>query len=187
MTGRHNIFQLPTERSLKIYTIGHSNRSLEELVDLLQTFGMETLTDIRSLPGSKKFPGFNRENLESFLPQKGIRYLWLRKLGRLRHSRKDFQSMNNGLTNSSLRSYADYMGTDDFADGVQELLETASESSTVCMCAEAVYWRCHRRLLSDYLVAHGVDVIHILSRKQAIPHEMTPGSLITSQGQVIYP
>lgn len=187
MTGRHNIFQLLTERSLKIYTIGHSSRSLEELVDLLQTFGIETLADIRSLPGSKKFPGFNRENLESYLPQNGIRYLWLRKLGGLRHSRKDFQSPNNGLTNSSFRSYADYMGTDNFVNGVHELIEIASESITACMCAEAVYWRCHRRLLSDYLVGHGVDMIHILSSKQAIPHEMTPGSLVTSQGQVIYP
>ena len=187
MTERNNIFLHLSERLIKIYTLGHSNRSLEELVDLLQTFGIETLADIRSLPGSSKFPGFNRENLESLLPQNGIRYLWLQKLGGLRHSRKDFQSPNNGLTNSSFRSYADYMGTDNFVDGVQELLETASESSTVCMCAEAVYWRCHRRLLSDYLVAHGVDVIHILSRKQAIPHEMTPGSLVTSQGHVIYP
>jgi uncharacterized protein (DUF488 family) len=187
MTGKHNISQHLTERSLRIYTIGHSNRSLEELVDLLQSFGIETLADIRSLPGSKRFPGFNRENLETLLPQNGIRYIWFRKLGGLRHSRKDFQSPNIGLTNSSFRSYADYMETDNFVDAVHELIQLASESIAACMCAEAVYWRCHRRLLSDYLVGHGVDVIHILSRKQAIPHEMTPGSLVTSQGQVIYP
>jgi len=118
----------------------------------LQAFGIETLADIRSLPGPNKFPSFNRENLESLLPQNGIRYLWSGKFGGLRHSRKEFQSPNIGLTNSSFRNYADYMGTDNFVDGVRELGEIASQSITACMCAEAVYWRRRRRLLSDYLV-----------------------------------
>ncbi len=188
MTMRNNISQHLTERAIKIYTIGHSNRSFEEFIVLLQAFGIKTLADIRSLPGSNKFPNFNRENLADVLPQNGICYLWLRKLGGLRRSRKEFQSPNNGLTNSSFRGYADYMGTsDNFLEGVHELVETASESITACMCAEAVYWRCHRRLLSDYLVAHGVDVVHILGRKQVIPHKMTPGSLVTHERQVIYP
>lgn len=172
---------------MTLYTIGHSNRSLEEFLALLNGHEVHTLVDIRSLPGSNKYPHFNSENLANFLPENGLKYFWLPKLGGLRRSRKDFPSKNIGLTSPAFRSYADYMATEEFREGVQELIEIASRSTTAYMCAEAVYWRCHRRLLSDYLVAQGMNVIHILSLKQVSPHKMTQGSLVTPEGLVIYP
>ncbi len=172
---------------MMLYTIGHSNRSMEEFLALLKGHDIDTLADIRSLPGSNKYPHFNSENLASVLPQNGLQYFWLSKLGGLRRSRKEFASKNTGLTSPSFRSYADYMATEEFREGVYELIEIASKSTTAYMCAEAVYWRCHRRLLSDYLVAHGLNVTHILNLKQVSPHKMTQGSLVTSEGLVIYP
>ncbi|MHB8205234.1 MAG: DUF488 domain-containing protein [Desulfomonilaceae bacterium] len=172
---------------MMLYTIGHSNRSMEEFLALLKGHDIHALADIRSLPGSNKYPHFNSENLANVLPQNGLQYFWLPKLGGLRRSRKDFPSVNKGLTSRSFRSYADYMATEEFREGVHELVEIASQSATAYMCAEALYWRCHRRLLSDYLVAHGMDVNHILSLKQVSPHKMTQGSLVTPEGLVIYP
>lgn len=172
---------------MMLYTIGHSNRSMEEFLELLKEHEILEVVDIRSLPGSNKYPHFNSENLANVLAENGLKYFWLPKLGGLRRSRKDFPSKNTGLTSPSFRSYADYMATEEFREGVQELIEIASQSATAYMCAEAVYWRCHRRLLSDYLVAHGMDVTHILSLKQISPHKMTQGSLVTPEGLVIYP
>ena len=104
---------------------------------------IHSLVDIRSLPGSNKYPYFNSENLASVLLQNGLQYFWLPKLGGLRRPRKDFPSVNKGLTSPSFGSYADYMATEEFREGVQELIEIASQSATAYMCAEAVYWRCH--------------------------------------------
>ena len=150
---------------IRIYTIGHSNRSLEDFLALLKEFDMQALADIRSQPGSRKFPHFNLENLETVLPAHGMRYIWLPKLGGRRKTRKGFDSPNMGLTSPGFRSYADYMGEEEFRQGVVELLSVASESRTAYMCAEALYWQCHRRLLSDYLVAQGVEVLHILGSR----------------------
>ena len=169
------------------YTIGHSNRPLEEFLAILKAYQIGTIADIRSLPGSNKYPHFNSENLSKILSENGLQYFWIPKLGGLRRSRKDFPSRNTGLTSPSFRSYADYMATEDFRKGVQELIELAFESTTAYMCAEAVYWRCHRRLLSDYLVAHGMQVSHIFSLKEVKPHSMTQGSVVTNEGLVVYP
>ena len=171
---------------MTLYTIGHSNRSLEEFLALLNGHEVHTLVDIRSLPGSNKYPHFNSENLANFLPENGLKYFWLPKLEAKALSQR-LSIENIGLTSPAFRSYADYMATEEFREGVQELIEIASRSTTAYMCAEAVYWRCHRRLLSDYLVAQGMNVIHILSLKQVSPHKMTQGSLVTPEGLVIYP
>ncbi len=174
------------QNHVSIYTIGHSNRSWEDFTALLEKYSIRMVADIRSLPGSKKFPRFDRENMEKALFDQGIRYVWLPKLGGLRRSRKGFESPNVGLTNPGFRAYADYMATPEFVEGVEELLVIASESSTAIMCAEALYWRCHRRLLSDYLVAHDIEVSHILGLNNLIPHRMTQGVAITPNGHVRY-
>jgi len=172
---------------IRLYTIGHSNRSFEDFLALLKNQDIQTVADIRSLPGSRKFPHFDRENLEKLLPDQGITYVWLPKLGGLRRKARGIDSPNLGLTSPGFRNYADYMMSGEFRDGVQELLTIASKSVTAYMCAEALYWRCHRRLLSDYLVAAGAEVLHILGARSLRPHEMTRGAVITSGRDVIYP
>jgi uncharacterized protein (DUF488 family) len=174
------------QNRISIYTIGHSNRSWEDFIALLEKFAIRTVADIRSLPGSKKFPHFDRENMGKALFDQGLKYIWLPKLGGLRRVRKGFESPNIGLTNPGFRAYADYMATPEFLDGVEELLNVASESATTIMCAEALYWRCHRRLVSDYLMAHGIEVLHILGLSKLMPHTMTQGAMITPEGHVLY-
>jgi len=175
------------ETDNRVYTIGHSNRSLEDFLALLKEFDIQALADIRSQPGSLKFPHFNLENLETVLPAHGVRYIWLPKLGGRRRARKGFDSPNTGLSSQGFRSYADYMCEEDFRQGVGKLLSVASESRTAYMCAEALYWRCHRLILSDYLVAQGIEVLHILGPKNLRSHKITEGALVTQQGNVVYP
>jgi uncharacterized protein (DUF488 family) len=175
------------EALVLIYTIGHSNRSLEDFLAMLREFGIESLADIRSFPGSKRFPHFGKDNLRNVLAGEGIRYVWLSGLGGRRRSSPGFDSPNRGLENPGFRAYADYMGTPEFQDSVQKLIHFASESTTTCMCAEAVYWRCHRRLLSDYLTALGLDVVHILGKSKSVRHTLTDGALVTRDRQVVYP
>ena len=143
-----------------IYTIGHSTRSLNELVEALQGYGITTLVDVRSFPMSRRLPHFNRESLECELPKHGIRYVWMKELGgRRKKIRND--SPNAALRNDSFRNYADYMMTDEFAQGIEQLVKIAEQGKTAYMCAERVYFRCHRMLISDYLTAHGHTVMHI--------------------------
>lgn len=172
---------------VRIYTVGHSNRSPEEFLSLLKLFGVQTVADIRRLPGSRKFPHFDSENLAKLLSTEGIGYIWMRELGGLRRQAKGFDSPNKGLENAGFRAYADFMSTDQFREAAGKLLALASESTTACMCAEAVFWRCHRRLLSDYLVANGAEALHILGRSTPSPHTLTKGAVVTPDGIVIYP
>ena len=153
---------------------------------MLENFAIRTVADIRSLPGSKKFPHFDRENMEKSLFDLGLKYIWLPKLGGLRRARKGVESPNIGLTNPGFRAYADYMATLEFREGVEELLTVASEGATTIMCSEALFWRCHRRLLSDYLVGHGAGVSHILGINNLTTHKMTQGAVITPEGHVLY-
>jgi uncharacterized protein (DUF488 family) len=171
----------------RLFTIGHSNRSAEAFLALLTEFRVQTVVDIRRFPHSRAFPHFERQNLESLLMREGMEYVWLASLGGLRRGLKGADSPNSGLSSPGFRNYADYMTTDEFVAGVRQLLEIAARSRSACMCAEAVYWRCHRRLLSDYLVAHGVEVTHIMAPYKLYPHRMTTGSLVTAEGLVIYP
>lgn len=172
---------------LTIFTIGHSNHSLDAFLALLQQHRIETLVDIRRFPGSKRHPQFSRESLSAALQAQGIEYLWLEALGGRRQRQKDGPpSPNEGLRHPSFRNYADYMLTDGFRQGVAKLLEIAEVRRTALMCAEALFWRCHRRLVSDYLTANGVGVQHIFPNGEVKPHEMTPEARVEN-GTVTYP
>lgn len=142
-----------------IWTIGHSTRTGEHFIEVLKSFGIEVLADIRTLPGSDKFPQFNQDRLSESLSQNGIRYVYIPRLGGLRPSHKD--SLNIAWRNKSFRAYADYMQTDSFRQGIEELLVLAKENRTAIMCSEILWWRCHRSMVADYLKSIGWTVIHI--------------------------
>jgi uncharacterized protein (DUF488 family) len=153
-----------------LYTIGHSTRSLQEFVEVLQAHSVQSLVDIRSFPMSKRMPHFNREALETSLPHDGIAYLWMKELGGRRKKIRD-DSPNIGLRNLSFRNYADYMLTPDYESAVAALLRMAEQSRTAYMCAERVYFKCHRMLVSDWLVMHGHEVLHIDGTKAPKAHK----------------
>ena len=167
-----------------LYTIGHSTRTLEELIAALQAHSIETLVDIRAFPMSRRLPHFNREALEKTLPEAGIRYRWIKELGGMRKKSLE-ESPNVALRNNSFRNYADYMLTPEFESAIAELLDTAEHSRTAYMCAERVYFKCHRMLVSDWLVAHGHEVLHIDNAKPAKPHKLMPEARI-DDGRLIY-
>jgi uncharacterized protein (DUF488 family) len=167
-----------------IYTIGHSTRQLDELLSALQIHGIKTLADIRAFPMSRRLPHFNRENLEHELPKAGIEYVWLRQLGG-RRKRQTKESLNVGLRNDSFRNYADYMLTDEFRIGIEQLLQISERGSAMIMCAERVYFRCHRMLVSDYLTAHGHEVLHIDNEKPPWPHKLTAEARLV-EGRLLY-
>lgn len=156
---------------MTIFTIGHSNRTLEALLALLAAHGVGQLVDIRTVPRSRHNPQFNRDTLPQSLGEAGIEYVSLQALGGLRRPRPD--SPNSAWQNDSFRGYADYMQTAEFASGIDRLLELAGDRTTAIMCAEAVPWRCHRSLVADALLARGVDVRHILSAAAPAPHAFT--------------
>jgi uncharacterized protein (DUF488 family) len=167
-----------------LYTIGHSTRSLDELVEALQADSIQTLVDIRSFPMSRRLPHFNRELLEKTLPATGIQYVWMKDLGgRRKKSLED--SPNIALRNDSFRNYADYMLTPEFEHAITDLIKLGEHSRTAYMCAERVYFRCHRMLVSDWLVAHGHEVLHIDDAKPTKPHKLTAEARLVD-GQVIY-
>lgn len=168
-----------------ILTIGHSNHPLDRFLALLVQHEVEALVDIRRFPGSRKHPHFHRDNLAAVLPKTGLEYRWFEDLGGRRRKQRD-DSPNLGLENKSFRNYADYMLTNEFRDGVKKLLEIAQEKRTAILCAEGLFWQCHRRLVSDFLVANGVTVQHIMPSGQLRPHPLTRGAVIES-GQVTYP
>lgn len=166
-----------------IYTIGHSTHSLDEFIAMLKAFHIENLADIRSLPGSRKFPWFNSEDLEVSLAEAGINYRLIKKLGGRRKFHKD--SKNLRWLKEAFRSYADYMETPDFEEGIRELLEFADGKTTAYMCAEAVWWRCHRSMVSDYLKAKGWTVLHIMSLTKTEEHPYTQPAIVRD-GKVYY-
>jgi len=167
---------------MRLYTLGHSTRSLDELVALLREHGIRRLADIRRYPGSRRYPHFSREALERSLPERGIEYVHLPELGGRRKA--SGASPNTALENEQFRAYADHMATAEFRAAVDGLL--SFEGRTAVMCAEAVPWRCHRNLLSDDLLRRGVEVVHILGRGQAKGHELSAMARIDGD-RVIYP
>jgi uncharacterized protein (DUF488 family) len=168
----------------RIFSIGHSTRTLEELIDALKAHEISTLVDIRSFPGSRRLPHFNREALEKSLPASGINYIWMKELGGRRKRIRD-DSPNVALRSDSFRNYADYLLTPAFQRAVDELIRITGRSRTVYMCAERVYFRCHRMLLSDWLVAHGHEVLHIDGTGAAKRHELMAEARV-EDGKVIY-
>ena len=167
-----------------LYSIGHSTRTFDELVDTLQAHSISTLVDIRSFPMSRRLPHFNRESLEKTLPEAGIRYVWIKELGGRRSKIRD-DSPNIALRNASFRNYADYMLTEEFRRGIKHLLQLAEQSRTAYMCAERVYFHCHRMLVSDWLTAHGHEVLHIGGTGPVKPHKLLAEARVID-GDVIY-
>ncbi len=167
-----------------LYTIGHSTRTLEELTEALQAHSIRTLVDIRSFPTSRRLPHFNRESLEKSLPEAGVKYVWMKELGGRRKKIRD-DSPNVALRSPSFRNYADYMLTGEFQHAIADLIAMAEHSRTAYMCAERVYFRCHRMLVSDWLAAHGHEVLHIDDTRPAKPHKLTTEAHLID-GQLIY-
>jgi uncharacterized protein (DUF488 family) len=166
------------------YTIGHSTRTLDELIEVLQAHSIQTLVDIRSFPMSRRLPHFNRESLERTLPAGGIRYVWMKELGGRRKKIRD-DSPNVALRSPGFRNYADYMLTDDFQRAITTLIALAEPSRTAYMCAERLYFRCHRMMVSDWLVAHGHEVFHIDGTGPVKRHELMAEARLVD-GRVIY-
>jgi uncharacterized protein (DUF488 family) len=155
----------------KLYTIGHSTRTLAEFLSILTEHQITRLIDIRTVPRSRRVPHFNSENLSESLPQHQIQYQHLSALGGLRKPRPD--SANTAWRNQSFRGYADYMQTPQFESGLEQLMSAAAIEPTAIMCAEAVPWRCHRSLVADALLIRGWQVIDLFSPKSAKPHNLT--------------
>jgi uncharacterized protein (DUF488 family) len=170
-----------------IYTIGHSTRTWEQLLAALREHGIKGLVDIRAFPMSRRLPHFNRESLEQELPESGIEYVWMKELGGRR--KKVLQdSPNTALRDQSFRNYADYMMTDEFAAAIAKLLKIADKTAggTAIMCAERLYFQCHRMLVSDYLTAHGQLVLHIDDEKRAPrPHSLMAEARLVD-GKLVY-
>jgi uncharacterized protein (DUF488 family) len=167
----------------KLYTIGHSTRTLEDFVGLLKREGVSHLVDVRAFPTSARYPHFNQSNLAESLAAEGIRYTHFPALGGRRKVRRD--SHNTLWRNAGFRGYADYMETREFSDALEDLLALASREPTAIMCAEAVPWRCHRSLISDAAVGKGFSVLHILDAGSQ-EHKLTSFGRVDANGRVHY-
>lgn len=166
-----------------IWTIGHSTHSLEEFIAMLKSFRIEMVADVRSFPGSRRVPHFNKESLEVALPQYGLRYIHIKNLGGRRKVHPD--SRNISWRHPAFRGYADFMETETFMEGIMNLEQIAVEQLTAFMCAEAVWWRCHRSMISDYLKAEGWNVMHIINVEKSIEHPYTKPARIVD-GKLSY-
>jgi uncharacterized protein (DUF488 family) len=167
-----------------LYTIGHSTRTIEELIAALRAHQIQALVDIRAFPMSRRLPQFNRDSLEQTLPVAGIRYLSMKALGGYRKKSLE-DSPNIALRNQSFRNYADYMLTPEFERAIPELVALAESSRTAYMCAERLYFRCHRMLVSDWLVAQGHEVLHIDAEGPVKQHALMAEARIID-GRLIY-
>ncbi len=169
---------------MTVYTIGHSTHTAEAFLGLLQAHGIRQVADIRSIPQSRRHPHFGRDSLPGWLEPAGVAYRHFPALGGRRRPRPD--SANTAVRHAGFRGYADHMQTDEFAAGVAALEILARQAPTAVMCAEAVWWRCHRRLLADALLVRDVTVLHILSTSPAKPHVLSEFGRING-GMVTYP
>lgn len=170
------------------YSIGHSNLSLEEFVTLLEKAKIQLLADIRSFPRSRNNPVFNIESLPSDLSRVDIDYRHLRALGGRRSKQSDVEEHVNAMWRvQAFHNYADYALGEDFANAITELVHLGRDRRVAIMCSEAVWWRCHRRIVVDYLLANHLPVNHIMPPRQVVPATLTPGASITAAGKVVYP
>ena len=171
-----------------IFTIGHSTRTIDEFTALLREFEVELIADVRAIPRSRSNPQFNIDALPQALAESGIGYRHLKALGGRRHRTKNAApSINTLWRNDSFRNYADYAATDAFQSGFDEIRAMALDHRSAIMCAEAVWWRCHRRIIADYLLSEGLRVIHILGPGNADPATLTPGARLRPGGGLVYP
>jgi len=169
---------------MRIWTIGHSTRAIADFISLLEENEIKLLADVRAWPASKRYPQFNKDALAASLCARGIRYEHFPELGGKRKSKPD--SRNTAWRNASFRGYADYMETEQFQRGIERLLDVSrSDGATAIMCAEAVWWRCHRSLIADYLKARGLEVLHILGVNKSEAHPYTPAARIVN-GELSY-
>lgn len=169
-----------------VYTIGHSTRDLADFSRVVQAHDVRLLEDIRAFPMSRRYPQFNRENLEMWLPEIGSEYVWEKDLGGRRTSQMPpDQSPHLALRDPAFRNYADYMLSAKFREAIERLVERSGKANTAIMCAEYDYLRCHRMLVSDYLLSQGHEVLHILDENPATPHKLSPDARIVD-GQLIY-
>lgn len=158
------------------WTIGHSTLTLEALAGILRAHRLEAIADVRLMPGSRRYPHFNREQLEASLRKAGIHYAHLPELGGRRKPQAD--SPHIAWRNEAFRGYADHMDTEEFRRGIEALMKLAIGQRTAIMCAEAVWWKCHRALIADWLKARGVQVLHVLSENKVEPHPFTSAAQI---------
>ena len=176
--------ELVSEKVPRVWTIGHSTREIDTFISLLQENGIKLVADVRMYPGSKRYPQFGREALANSLSEAEIRYEHFPELGGRRKPKPD--SKNTAWRNEMFRGYADYMETEDFRKGIAGLVDLAEKfGPAAVMCAEAVWWRCHRSLVADYLKARGVEVLHILDHNKVEPHPFTSAAKIVN-GELSY-
>jgi uncharacterized protein (DUF488 family) len=166
----------PLAAATTIWTIGHSTRPIGDFLGLLAGSLIEIIADVRSFPGSRKYPQYGREALAGTLGAHAIGYHWLPALGGRRRVLPD--SPNTAWRNASFRGYADYMSSEEFAKGLVQLVEVSSTARTVMMCSEALWWRCHRSMIADALCVRGIEVVHILDAKHSVVHPMTSAARI---------
>ena len=177
---------------MRIYTVGHSNLEFDEFVEMLEASGVRAIVDVRKLPGSKKYPWFNDDHLTEHLPKHGISYSRNEGLtGRRNVSKTVPFEVNANWRNRSFHNYADHALGDEFADALETLRSNAQDHPTAIMCSEAVWWRCHRRIIADHLLAHGDDVQHIMGMTQHGPTinaaKLNEGAVVGDDGKVRYP
>lgn len=175
-------------RERPLYTIGHSTHTLEDFIAILRAYGVTHLIDIRTISRSLKNPQFNEATLPRALEAEGLRYTHVAELGGLRHKSKSVDPEVNGAWEvTSFHNYADYAESAPFRRALTELIHVASEETTAIMCAEAVWWRCHRRIVADHLIAKKVRVIHVFSETKAQEATLTPFAVVSARGRVSYP
>ncbi len=174
----------PRSKKKTVFTIGHSTRTIDQFLALLHAYDIEVVIDIRTVPGSSHYPQFNQERLKASLQADQIRYCHIKGLGGFRRAAKN--SINQGWENPSFRGFADYMQTAAFQRALERLERVAMKKRSVLMCAEALFWRCHRNLIADALTIKKWSVLHIQSQTTARPHQLT-SFLHLQRGQLVYP
>lgn len=167
-----------------VWSIGHSTRSWEQFLVLLRDYGIDAIADVRRFPGSRRHPWFASEVMAAQLPHEGMEYRWLPQLGGRRRVQPG--SPNGAWRNAAFQGYADHLSSAEFADGLAQLLPLAARRRTAMMCAEVVWWRCHRRLIADVLTARGIEVVHILDAGHAQTHVLADSARLQA-GMPIYP
>lgn len=170
------------------FTIGHSNRTLEKFIELLQSVEADIVVDVRSIPRSRANPQYNRDSLPADLERQGIAYRHIESLGgRRSRSEPDGNDVNAFWENASFHNYADHALTEEFRDGLRELLALGSDHRPAIMCAEAVWWRCHRRIIADYLLESGASVRHIMDVDKIVPAKKTEAAMRDGELRLVYP
>jgi uncharacterized protein (DUF488 family) len=182
MTNAANTAASPSPPTL--YTVGHSTHPIERLLELLGEHRIAILADVRSFPGSRRWPQFNQESLAESLGRAGIEYRWLKRLGGRRHSKRT-DSPHVAWTVAAFRSYADYTESAEFAEGLEELIAIACAARTAIMCSEGLWWQCHRRIVSDQMLVAGWNVEHIMPNGKLTAHRLPEFASVVN-GRIIY-